>query len=226
MAVRGTLVLLSALSIILTAHAADPDLYRGTLVLLSALSIILTAHAADPDLYSDFVAPNGTTVDAGFFTFRGLNNSLSDSPKVGAFNVTKASQIEFPALIGQSVSYAVLQFGPFSVNTPHIHPRSAELLLVLQGTLYVGFIDTSNKLFSKLLLAGDLFVFPKGLVHYQYNHDPKYSAIAISAFGSADAGIVSLPKTIFRSGIDRLVLAQSFKVDAGVIDQLASANVA
>ena len=73
---------------------------------------------------------------------------------------------EFPALNGQSVSIAVLQYPAGSVNPPHTHPHSAELLFLLDGALEVGFVDTTNKLFTQTLQAGDMFVFPKGLVHY------------------------------------------------------------
>ncbi|CAI0466389.1 unnamed protein product [Linum tenue] len=41
-----------------------------------------------------------------------------------------------------------------------------------------------------------MFVFPKGLVHFQYNAGAGY-AIALSAFGSASTGTVSLPGTLF-----------------------------
>ncbi|KAL0343268.1 UNVERIFIED_CONTAM: Germin-like protein subfamily 1 member 13 [Sesamum angustifolium] len=48
------------------------------------------------------------------------------------------------------------------------HPRASEILVVLEGTLYAGFITTNppnpndkNKLFAKILKPGDVFVFPK-----------------------------------------------------------------
>ncbi|XVF19693.1 hypothetical protein REPUB_Repub11eG0132600 [Reevesia pubescens] len=129
------------------------------------------------------------------------------------FTVLKASMVEFPALNGQSVSYAVLQYPAGSLNPPHTHPRSAELLFPVDGNLEVGFVDTTNKLFTQSLQAGDMFIFPKGLVHYQYNADLKNPAIAISAFGSANAGTVSLPKTLFATNIDDTILAKSFKTD-------------
>ncbi|TKY67055.1 Germin protein 9-3 [Spatholobus suberectus] len=127
---------------------------------------------------------------------------------------------EFPALIGQSVSYAVLQFPAGSVNPPHTHPRSAELLFVAQGALQVGFVDTTNKLFTQNLQTGDTFVFPKGLVHFQHNADAKNPALAISAFGSANAGTVSLPNTLFNTSIDDTVLALAFKTDVATIQNL------
>ncbi|KAJ6927664.1 germin-like protein 9-3 [Populus alba x Populus x berolinensis] len=38
-------------------------------------------------------------------------------------------------------------------------------------SLQVGFVDTTNKLFTQTLQAGDMFIVPKGLVHFQYNAD-------------------------------------------------------
>ncbi|KAJ6927665.1 hypothetical protein NC651_011638 [Populus alba x Populus x berolinensis] len=69
------------------------------------------------------------------------------------------------------LSYAVLQFPAGTTNPPDTHPRSAELLFLVDGSLQVGFVDTTNKLFTQTLQAGDMFIVPKGLVHFQYNAD-------------------------------------------------------
>ncbi|KAK7822220.1 germin-like protein 9-3 [Quercus suber] len=156
---------------------------------------------------------------ANFFTFTGMR-ILIQAPLPTAFKVTKASIAEFPALNGQSVSYAILQYPAGSVNPPYTHPRSAELLFLLNGSLQVGFVDTTNKLFTQTLQAGDMFVFPKGLVYYQYNTDANNSAIAISAFGSANAGTVSVPNSVFTTGIDDGNLAKSFNTDIGTIQKI------
>lgn len=124
------------------------------IILLS--NVIFLAHANDPDITSDFLVPEGVMLDANFFTFTGLKQNLWGAPKDTPFKVTKASLIEFPALDGQSVSYAALQYGPGGINPPHTHPRSAELLIVLQGALNVGLVDsTKNKLFTQILQTGD-----------------------------------------------------------------------
>jgi quercetin dioxygenase-like cupin family protein len=83
-----------------------------------------------------------------------------------ALKVSKVSTRKFPALIGQSVSYAVLQFLDGTSNPPHVHPYSAELIFLAVGSLQVGFVDITNKLFTQTLQAGDMFIFPKGLVHF------------------------------------------------------------
>lgn len=180
------------------------------------------AMAGDPDILSDFLVPaNQTNVDGNFFTYTGMRVLVNEDFPTN-FTILKATMVEFPALNGQSVSYAVLQFPTGTLNPPHTHPRSAELLFLVDGNLEVGFVDTTNKLFTQNLQAGDMFIFPKGLVHYQYNADPNNPAIAISAFGSANAGTVSLPKTLFATNIDDTILAKSFKTDVATIQALKS----
>ncbi|KAL2511078.1 Germin-like protein subfamily 2 member 4 [Abeliophyllum distichum] len=190
------------------------------LLAVASLAIVQMAMSGDPDILTDFVLPtNLTNVDGNFFTFTGMRVLLG-APLPPTFKVLKASLAEFPALYGQSVSYAVLLYPAGSVNPVHTHPRSAELLFLAEGALEVGFVDTTNKLFTQTLQSGDLFVFPKGLVHFQYNADAKVPALAFSAFGSANAGTVSLPNTLFNTSIDDNVLALSFKTDLTTIQKL------
>ncbi|KAM7496946.1 hypothetical protein LguiA_021360 [Lonicera macranthoides] len=195
---------------------------KSFFLFIFSFAIVQMAIAGDPDILTDFVIPTNqtnTTIDGNFFTFTGMRVLVGSNPPP-TFNVSKASMAEFPALNGQSVSYAVLQFPANSNNPPHTHPRASELLFLLQGTLQVGFVDTMNKLYTQTLRAGDLFVFPKGLVHFQYNAYPETPALAVSAFGSANAGTVSVPKSVFTTGIDDNILAQSFKTDVATIQKI------
>ncbi|KAF3671394.1 putative germin-like protein 9-2 [Capsicum chinense] len=187
---------------------------------ISSLVAFQIALAGDSDILTDFVIPvEVPSVDASYFTFSGLRG-LIGAPPPEKFKATKASMAEFPALNGQSVSYAILQYPSGSVNPVHTHPRSAELLLLMSGTLEVGFIDTTNKIFTQTLQTGDVFVFPKGLVHYQYNADATNCAWAISAFGSANAGTVSIPNSVFNTSIPNNILAKSFKTDIMTIQKI------
>ncbi|KAL5722880.1 hypothetical protein ACHQM5_006340 [Ranunculus cassubicifolius] len=182
------------------------------------LLLTYVANAGDPDIISDFIIPPNSSVDGSFFTHTAFRGLLDADPPT--FKVTKASLAEFPALNGQSVSYAVLQYPAGSINPPHTHPRASELLFVVEGTLEVGLVDTTNKLYNQTLQLGDMFIFPKGLVHYQYNADPTEAATAISAFGSASAGTVSIPTAVFATGIDDGILANAFKTDAATIQKI------
>ncbi|KAJ8568488.1 hypothetical protein K7X08_028021 [Anisodus acutangulus] len=189
-----------------------------SVLVVAVFSIFSIAQASDPDILSDFIVPAGSAIDGNLFTFNGTRGIFGSI--IEKFKVTKASKAEFPVLDGQSVSLAVLQFPGGGVNPPHTHPRAAELLFAAQGSLEVGFVDTTNKLYTQTLQVGDLFVFPKGLVHYQYNSDWNKSATAVSAFGSANAGTVSLPTTLFATGIDDQILAKSFKSDVATIQKI------
>ncbi|PRQ32474.1 putative germin, rmlC-like cupin domain-containing protein [Rosa chinensis] len=201
----------------MASRTSTPKLF--SLLIICFLAIAKMAMAGDPDILSDFIAPPNGTVDGNFFTYTGMRVLVGgDEPK--NFTVLKATSAEFPALNGQSVSYAFLEFPAGTTNPPHTHPRSAELLFLIDGTLEVGFVDTKNNLFTQTLQTGDLFVFPKGLVHYQYNADSQNSALAVSAFGSASAGTVSIPTTLFTTNIDDNVLALSFKTDVATIQKL------
>ncbi|KAI3721757.1 hypothetical protein L2E82_32775 [Cichorium intybus] len=198
--------------------ASKLKMFTSLAIVFATLTISM---AGDPDILTDFIVPPnlGGPIDGNFFTFTGMR-SLVRAPFPATFKVTKASMAEFPALNGQSVSYAILQFPSGTVNPPHSHPRASELLFVLMGSLQVGFVDTTNKLFTQTLQQGDIFVFPKGLVHFQFNSDAKNPALAVSGFGSASAGIVSVPNTLFNTTIDDQILALSFKTDVATIQKI------
>ncbi|KAM7496939.1 hypothetical protein LguiA_021353 [Lonicera macranthoides] len=170
--------------------ASNSSINKLLFLFISSLSVIGLAIAGDPDILTDFIAPATETVDSNFFTYTGMR-VLVGSDQSPAFKVLKASMSEFPALNGQSVSYAVLEFPVGGTNPPHSHPRASELLFLFQG-----------------------------LVHFQYNVDPKSPALAVSAFGSANPGTVSAPNNVFTTGIDDNILAQSLKTDVATIQKI------
>ncbi|CAL8120462.1 unnamed protein product [Prunus armeniaca] len=190
------------------------------LVLAPAMSTSIRALASDPDIISDFIVSqnfNGT-INGSFFTFTGFRGIFDQAPKT--FKGSKASLVEFPALNGQSVSYAVLQFPPNTLFPPHTRPDATGLLFLVDGSLEVGLIDTKNNLYTQKLQTGDLFIFPKGLVHYQCNSDPQRPATAIAAFGSSSARAVTVLPAVFTTGVDDVILAKSFNTDVGTIEKI------
>ncbi|OEL20308.1 hypothetical protein BAE44_0018673, partial [Dichanthelium oligosanthes] len=58
-------------------------------------------------------------------------------------------------------------------------------LTVLEGSLYAGFITSNmdNKLSTKVLDKGDVFVFPQGLIRFQFNNGTQ-NAVALAALSS------------------------------------------
>ncbi|KAL3683819.1 hypothetical protein R1sor_001841 [Riccia sorocarpa] len=184
------------------------------------LTFVLAVHGRDPDVTTDFVVPpgvNASTITGEFFTFRELRDF---SAPAGTFASKKVTHVEFPALTGLGVGVTLLEYRPKTVNPPHTHPRGTELLFVLSGSLDVGVVDSANKLYSATISKGDLFVFPQGLVHFQINKSAKKPARAISAFGSSNAGTISLPRNVFGSGIDDAVLLSAFQITADELKAL------
>ncbi|CAK9161563.1 unnamed protein product [Ilex paraguariensis] len=190
-----------------------------------ALLSLTTVRASDPDLVSDFSVPDGVDpakLDGVFFTYTGLRGGAPASTNgIGYKSVTIK---DFPALNGMGISMELLKFAPGAVNVPHTHPRGAEVLFVVDGSLTVGTVDGNGKLYKNMLQKGDVFVFPKGLPHYQANFDKTNKAVTVSAYGSSIADYVDLPKNLFGSSIPDEVLTKAFKMSAGTIQQLRTAQ--
>jgi oxalate decarboxylase/phosphoglucose isomerase-like protein (cupin superfamily) len=87
------------------------------------------------------------------------------------------------------------------------------MIFVLEGELDVGFITTANKLISKTVKKGEVFVFPRGLVHFQKNNGDKEASV-IAAFNSQLPGTQSIAMTLFTStpAVPDNVLTKAFQV--------------
>uniref|UniRef100_A0A0E0GR54 Germin-like protein n=1 Tax=Oryza nivara TaxID=4536 RepID=A0A0E0GR54_ORYNI len=108
-------------------------------------------------------------------------------------------------------------------NPPHTHPRATEIMFVAEGTLDVGFVTTANKLFTRTVSKGEVFVFPRGLVHFQRNSG-NTSALAIAAFNSQLPGTQSIADTLFGAAppLPSDTLARAFQVDGGMVESIKS----
>jgi quercetin dioxygenase-like cupin family protein len=156
------------------------------------------------------------------FYFKGLNKPGNTNNRVGS-NVTTVNVDQIPGLNTLGISLARIDFAPYGQNPPHTHPRATEILVVLEGTLYVGFVtsNTDNRLFTKVLNKGDVFVFPVGLIHFQFNMG-KANAIAIVALSSQNAGVITIADAVFGSDppINPDVLTKAFQLDKNVVEHL------
>lgn len=172
-----------------------------------------------------FACKNPTKVSADDFFKAAMLDKPRDTAvnKVGS-NITLINVMEIPGLNTLGISIVRVDYAPLGLNPPHTHPRATEIFTVLEGTLYVGFVTSNpdNKLFSKVLNKGDVFVFPKGLIHFQFNLDPHKPAVATSAISSQNPGIITIANAVFRSNppISDDILAKAFQVDKKIIDLL------
>ena len=161
---------------------------------------------------------------ANDFFFSGLRVPGNTSNKVGSM-VTPANVAQIPDLKTLGISLARVDYAPYGLNPPHTHPRATEILTVLEGTLYVGFVTSNpdNRLISKVLYKGDVFVFPEGLIHFHLNVG-KTKAVAIAALSSQNPGVITIANAVFGSkpAISADVLTKAFQVDKKVVDYLQS----
>ncbi|XP_044482156.1 germin-like protein subfamily 1 member 14 [Mangifera indica] len=138
-------------------------------------------------------------------------------------NVTAVSVDQIPGLNTLGISAARLDFAPYGEVPPHTHPRATEILVVLEGTLLVGFItsDSNHSLITKVLNQGDVFVFPIGLIHFQVNIG-KTNALAFSSLNSKNSGVITIASTVFGSNppINPEILAKAFMLDVNVVKAL------
>ncbi|OWM83561.1 hypothetical protein CDL15_Pgr009122 [Punica granatum] len=181
------------------------------------------------NLYAVFVngkfCKNSNLTVADDFFFQGLNVPRNTDNKVGSF-ITGVDANLISGLNTLGVSVARVDFAPYGVNPPHLHPHSSEVLMCMEGELYVGFVLSNvlgNRFITKVLKPGDLFVFPLGMIHFQLNIG-KTPAVAFASFGSQNPGFITVGNAVFGANppIDPEVLIKAFQLDKKTVDYLQS----
>jgi len=68
------------------------------------------------------------------------------TPVIGPGGNAKVVNIDsFPALLGEGLSFALVNLEPCTVNLPHIHPRASELIYLINGNfLRTGFVEENG----------------------------------------------------------------------------------
>lgn len=173
-------------------------------------------------LVNGFACKDPKAVSAEDFFFSDLHMAGNTSNKQGSA-VTGVNVAQIAGLNTLGISLARVDYAPYGQNPPHIHPRATEILTVLEGSLYVGFVTSNpdNKLFAKVLSKGDVFVFPQGSIHFQFNYGTN-SAVALAALSSMNPGVITIANAVFGSkpAISGDILAKAFQVDKMVVDRI------
>ncbi|KAB1203465.1 Germin-like protein subfamily 2 member 2 [Morella rubra] len=187
----------------------------------SPLQDICVALPSSEVKVNGFPCKDDAKVTAGDFTFGGIAEAGLINNSFGSV-VNTANVLQIPGLNTLGVSLARIDFAPDGgLNPPHTHPRATEIIFVLQGELEVGFITTANKLISTTIHTGQIFLFPKGLVHFQKNNGNKLTSV-ISAFNSQLPGTQVIPTTLFAATppVPDDVLAKTFQIDDKEVDKI------
>lgn len=209
---------------------------RAYVLMISMMMTIFLVSfvSADPDLLQDVCVadlasdlrlngfPCKSNISADDFFFAGLSKAALTNNTFGA-TVTAASVQQIPGLNTLGVSMARIDYAPGGLNPPHTHPRATEVVFVLTGELDVGFITTANKLFTKTIKMGEVFTFPRGLLHFQMNNG-KVPAAVIAGFNSQLPGTQRAADALFGSSptVEDHVLTKAFQVGTKEVEKIKS----
>ncbi|KAB1996359.1 hypothetical protein ES319_D13G225700v1 [Gossypium barbadense] len=147
------------------------------------------------------------------FLFRPKQAGNTSNPD--GSNVTMINVDQILGLNTLSISLVRIGYAPYGVNPPppHTHPRGSEILLVVEGTLYVGFVmaNPTHCLFTKILNPGDFNI-------------GKTAAVAFAGLSSQNAGVITIANAAFGSNppINPDVLAKAFQLNKNVVKYLQS----
>ncbi|TKW18880.1 hypothetical protein SEVIR_5G461200v4 [Setaria viridis] len=225
------------------AHKLPAIILLGTLAVLLSFAAPPLVVAGDPDMLQDICVAdykslqgplrvNGfpckpeANVTADDFFFGGLAKAAdvyTGNPMGSA--TTAADVAALPGLNTLGVSMARTDYAPWGgVSPPHAHPRATEILFVVEGTLEVGFVTAAgNRLLTRSVTKGGVFVFPRGLLHFQRSVGAA-PAVAVSAFDSQMPGTQTAAAALFGAApaVPTDVLARAFQTDGGVVESIKS----
>jgi hypothetical protein len=100
--------------------------------------------------------------------------------------------------------------GPCGINTPHVHPRSSQINVVVKNQLMTEFtLENGVRTIVNTLDEFEMSVFPQGAVHTEWNPTCEES-IFVAGFASEDPGVQQSAQTFF--GLDEVVIEAALGV--------------
>ncbi|KAL6619597.1 hypothetical protein ACP70R_034736 [Stipagrostis hirtigluma subsp. patula] len=186
----------------------------------SPLQDFCVADTASKVLVNGLPCKDPATVVPDDFFFSGVDKPGSMANRRYGFT---ALLVQIPGLNTLGVSHARVDVEPGGTVPPHSHPRATETVLVLEGSVYFGFVTSSpaNKLFDKVLRKGDVFAVPQGVVHFLYNNGTATAAL-YATFGSQNAGQLIPADELFGTGVAEDLLAKAFLTDKETVHKIAA----
>ncbi|KAH6854777.1 RmlC-like cupin domain-containing protein [Chaetomium sp. MPI-CAGE-AT-0009] len=123
-----------------------------------------------------------------------------------------ANRKTFPALVGTDIALAITAIEGCSMASLHIHPRSAEIFVVLAGRVITQMIPEGGvtdgegrpRLIRTELTANMTTIFPQGSFHAQMNPECT-PALAVAAFASDDPGAALVVPQAFQQSDEFVV---------------------
>ncbi|GAB2280376.1 hypothetical protein Dimus_015011 [Dionaea muscipula] len=197
---------------------------------LVSLTLLLGHTAADPGPLQDYCVADTNGPETFYmngvpcinpdlatpthFATSALSKPGNTSRNPFGFSIILTNTRNLPGHHTQGLTMARVDIAPDGLVPPHSHPRASEVTICLEGELLVGFVDTSNKLYTQQLRPGESFVFPRGLIHFFYNLSPTHPAAAVSGLNSQNPGaqLMSIAAFTSKPPLPDEVLEKAFKI--------------
>ncbi|TDZ26358.1 Spherulin-1A [Colletotrichum sidae] len=156
-------------------------------------------------------------------------NQPQNNPGKGG-ELVAANRKTFPALVGTGSGMAVGRVSACGMNTLHVHPRSAELQIVVQGRLVTemapenGVLDADGKrrVIRTELGPFKMTPFYQGSVHSQFNPDCE-DAVFVASFASEDFGTGQIADETFAFSDDLIAATFGQSIAGEDIDKVRDA---
>ncbi|KAK3318665.1 RmlC-like cupin domain-containing protein [Apodospora peruviana] len=197
----------SAIALVVLAYTSSVQAAPAPAPAASGLSLTQQLSIADTAVDRFALLPDNKQFVFDF-------NTKQNNPGKGG-ELVAANRKTFPALVGSGAGMAVGRVNPCGMNTLHVHPRAAELQIVVKGRLVTemvpenGVNDANGKrrVITNTVEAFQMTPFYQGSVHTQFNPDCE-DAVFIAAFPSEDFGAGQIADETFAFSDD--VIAATF----------------
>jgi quercetin dioxygenase-like cupin family protein len=202
----------------------------GMLLLAATVTVVMAADAdpifdfcvanlTSPIILNGLVCVNPATVTGSTFVFKGFEKAGNTSNGLGSAVTPGFAGVNYPALNTQGLALARLDYAPAGLVPPHVHPRATEVIYLVKGELLVGFVDTNDKFYPAHIKTGDVYVFPRGLVHFQYNIGTT-PAFAIAVLNSQNPGVQLIAPALFAATppVEDTVLSKAFGIPPSEVE--------
>ncbi|KAG4202671.1 hypothetical protein ERO13_A05G351350v2 [Gossypium hirsutum] len=192
---------------------------------LVTFALLLGASHVDPNLFQDICVVDLSSVKVNGFpcknpsTIRGVTEQMTFLcwfAQPGVLNNT------IDLLVTVANVEKILCLNTLFVTMSYIdYSLIMEIVFVLAGELEVSFLTTSNMFISKLIKKGEIFLFPKGLVHFHKNIGRMLAAV-ITTFNSKNLGTQSIVSTLFVAmpTIPTDLLSKAFQIDTNEVEKI------
>jgi quercetin dioxygenase-like cupin family protein len=169
-----------------------------------------------PNTPSGYPCKSETKVTVNDFVFSSLVPANTTAPF--NFGLTTAFVNDLPGLNGLDISVLRVDLDINGIIPMNIHPDATELIILVKGQLLFGFI-TPTKLFVKTLNPGDVFVVPKGLVHFGVNTGVG-KASGYAAYSTSNPSIQLVGDLLFANNLPTPTVSKTTLLDPEQVKKL------